>query len=523
MNKACLVARNEYFGTVRTKAFWLGLLAFPLIIGLAVFVPWLLHKAKDVRTYAVIDGSGFLLNAVDALIYEADLNDLLQVTSQRKRDGGGEFEQLPLILRELTSAWLEIDERQRREFVGVLVDSGGSDVSHLGRFGASKKEDLRAWWRAVSRDDLQTLDIDLSKTRFVRTGAGAELSDLNARINSGELFAYLLIGPDPVSDSQGCKYISNNLTDRALLDWFAAKANTVIREHRVAHGNVESDVAAWIVRPLLFEDRKVGAYGAEEEVEPEDKARQWAPAGFTYLLFIAIFTSAQMLLTSTIEEKSARIMELLLAAVSPVQLMAGKIAGVAGAGLTVVASWAFFITLTVLIVPTVSGSSAAIKVLSGIASNPLFLLSFVIYFVLGYLLYATFLVGVGSVCNNLKDAQNLVLPMMIPMLVAIFSLIPISQDPNGLLARVMSFIPPFTPFVMMNRAAGPPAMWEYAATTVVLVVAIYVALIAAAKVFRIGILMTGKPPKIREIARWLTVRVGEMPPSGDTELLTGRD
>jgi ABC-2 type transport system permease protein len=88
---------------------------------------------------------------------------------------------------------------------------------------------------------------------------------------------------------------------------------------------------------------------------------------------------------------------------------------------------------------------------------------------------------------------------------------PIGKDPNGTLAKVMSFIPPFTPFVMMNRAAGPPTPLEYVLTASLLVVSIVAALWAAAKVFRIGILLTGKPPKLREIFRWIRAPVGMVP------------
>ena len=128
-----------------------------------------------------------------------------------------------------------------------------------------------------------------------------------------------------------------------------------------------------------------------------------------------------------------------------------------------------------------------------------------VYFVLGYLLYASLLVGIGSVCTNIKDAQSLMMPIMIPMMIPIFAMVPVSQDPNGLFARIMSFIPPFTPFVMMNRSAGPPELWEYAATTLLLIGSIYLTMVGAARVFRIGILMTGKPPKIGETIRWLRV------------------
>jgi ABC-2 type transport system permease protein len=103
------------------------------------------------------------------------------------------------------------------------------------------------------------------------------------------------------------------------------------------------------------------------------------------------------------------------------------------------------------------------------------------------------------------------LPIMIPLMIPLMAMVLISQDPNGTFARVMSFIPLFTPFVMMNRAAGPPPLWEYLATTILMLLAIYLAIRGAAKIFRIGILMTGKPPRLREIVRWLTLKEGADP------------
>ena len=121
MTKAYLVARNEYLGTVRTKAFWIGLLAFPVVIALAAVVPRLLHQAKDIRTYAVVDESGFLLREIDVLIYERDLTDLIAAAAAWKRAGGPggqrEFERLPDAVRELTLAWMELDEQERAGFV----------------------------------------------------------------------------------------------------------------------------------------------------------------------------------------------------------------------------------------------------------------------------------------------------------------------------------------------------------------------------------------------------------------------
>jgi ABC-type Na+ efflux pump permease subunit len=97
------------------------------------------------------------------------------------------------------------------------------------------------------------------------------------------------------------------------------------------------------------------------------------------------------------------------------------------------------------------------------------------------------------------------------LFIPLATMMPIGKDPNGTLAKVMSFIPPFTPFVMMNRAAGPPSLLEYVLTTLLLLAAIAAALLGAAKIFRIGVLMTGKPPRLGEILRWLRAPVGQVP------------
>jgi ABC-2 type transport system permease protein len=308
-----------------------------------------------------------------------------------------------------------------------------------------------------------------------------------------------------VAGSQDCKYVSKNLTDTELHDWFSGLATAVVREERLARAHLDPQTAQWAQTPLDFAGRRLDEGGAEQQVAFGDKARQWAPLAFVYLLWIAVFTSAQMLLNSTIEEKSSRIVEVLLSSVGAAELMAGKIAGTAASGLTVVGSWSVFISLAVAIVPGLMGASAL--AVAQVVANPFYLCSFVVYFFLGYLFYAALLVSIGSLCNSLQETQNLMMPILIPMMIPLFSMVPVAQDPNGLLARILSFIPPFTPFVMMNRAAGPPATWEYLATALLMAGAIALTTRAAARIFRIGILLTGKPPRLREIWKWL--RSGE--------------
>src|SRR5690606_22357770 len=166
---------------------------------------------------------------------------------------------------------------------------------------------------------------------------------------------------------------------------------------------------------------------------------------FVYLLWIAVFSIAQMLLTNTVEEKSNRIIEVLLSSVSPHQLMNGKILGIAATGLTMIGSWVVFALIGLKVVDLDVAWSAVV-------SDPLYLGSFIGYFLAGYLIYAAVLVAIGSVCNSLKEAQNLMQPVILVLMVPVIAMFFVVRDPNGTVARILTYIPVYTPFLMMNRA-----------------------------------------------------------------------
>jgi ABC-2 type transport system permease protein len=179
-----------------------------------------------------------------------------------------------------------------------------------------------------------------------------------------------------------------------------------------------------------------------------------------------------------------------------------------------VGSWVGMFYVGTKYIPRFMGAAPSFD-LSVLATDPTFIVSFLVYFLLGYLLYSSLLVAIGSVVNTIKEAQNLMGPITLLLMAPLAAMIPIGRDPNGTLARVMSYIPPFTPFAMMNRAAGPPTTFEYVTTTILLLASVIVAMWAAAKIFRIGVLLTGKPPSFREIIRWIKAPVGAIPERGD--------
>ena len=312
------------------------------------------------------------------------------------------------------------------------------------------------------------------------------------------------------------KYVTRqeNLADSNLKNWFGRHAGDLLRDRRVGKLRIAKGDADWVSAGVRWDEKRATASGREEEVEKSDTFLQFAPVVFVYLLWITIFTSANFLLTNTVEEKSNRIIEVLLSSVSPQQLMVGKILGLAATGLVMVGSWAFFAYAGIKIAPLFGesiGSGVANLGLEKIVANPRYMISFIVYFLAGYLLYASVLAGIGSVCNSLKEAQNLMQPVVIFLIVPLLAMIPIAQEPNGPLAKFLTYIPLFTPFIMMNRAGGPPSSLEYLITSVLIIATIWIALKLAGKVFRIGVLMTGKPPKIREIWGWLRQPEGAVP------------
>ncbi len=205
-----------------------------------------------------------------------------------------------------------------------------------------------------------------------------------------------------------------------------------------------------------------------------------------------MLTSGQYLLTTTIEEKSSRVVEVLLSAVSPMQLMTGKILGQMAVGFLILALYAGL------------GVAALVSfAMLGLLDLSL-LLYLVLFYVLAYFLVASFMAAVGAAVNEMREAQTLMTPVMLVIMVPWLLWMPITRDPNGTFAVVTSFVPPINTFVMLLRMTSttPPPMWQVWVSIAISVVSVYAALWFAAKVFRIGLLMFGKPPNFATMLRW---------------------
>jgi len=486
-SKTMLVAQREYLENVRTKTFWLGILAFPAIFAVAIGVGWLMNATKKTQVYTVADFTASRLGAeIETAAQASVLLDVIQseMEKQLPKDDPA-VQQLHNVSPQMIEASRALMPEEIRE--------------ELDRRVAERKAKYRF-------DTLESLGLaDKPRDELI--------ASLNERVKAGDLFGYFVLENDPVMTlydgpptpegrKSNLSFVSENTTDSELRDWYGRAGTRVIQAKRIAREEIAPTVAAHIREQVTFPAEQPGEGADRKTVEKSDRARNFAPVVFVYLLWIAIFTAAQMLLTNTVEEKSNRIIEVLLSSCSPGELMAGKIWGIGATGLTMVVSWAVFgvigMSLGAKVVPLIGELN-----LLDIASDPLYLASFVGYFFTGYLLFAAMLVAIGSVCNSLKEAQNLVQPVFLLLMIPLFAMVPIVQEPNGLMAKVFTYIPLYTPFAMMNRASGPPSTLEYVITTIMILASVWFAFKAAGKIFRVGVLMTGNPPKLKEILGWL--------------------
>jgi ABC-2 type transport system permease protein len=208
-----------------------------------------------------------------------------------------------------------------------------------------------------------------------------------------------------------------------------------------------------------------------------------------------------MLLNNTIEEKSNRIIEVLLSSVTSHELMMGKLLGIAAVGLTMTGAW--ILSLMVILNWFRSPETQVVDQVLTVLNTSNLLPLFAVYFLFGYLFYAGIFLAIGSICNTIKEAQNFMGPMMMVMMVPLLAMFFIPKDPNGTLATALSWIPLYTPFVMMNRAAADPPLFDRIGTVILMIASAGAMLWLSAKIFRIGILRTGQPPRLVELFRWI--------------------
>jgi ABC-2 type transport system permease protein len=265
----------------------------------------------------------------------------------------------------------------------------------------------------------------------------------------------------------------------------------------------------------------------EQSVKGLNEIKIAIGGGFGYLIMMFIIIYGNMVMRSVIEEKTNRIIEIIISSVKPFQLMIGKIIGTSLAGILQFFIWAV-IGLSLMFAASVFfgvnvGPTARVSPelmdqaqheLSGTAQMYIkelwnlpiasILIGFVVYFIGGYFLYSSFYAAIGAAVDNQTDSQQFLLPIIMPLMLSVYvGFFSVINDPHGTLAVVFSMIPLTSPIVMLMRIPFGVPLWQIAISVTLLFATFFSVVWFAAKIYRVGILMYGKKPTWKELYKWL--------------------
>jgi ABC-2 type transport system permease protein len=328
----------------------------------------------------------------------------------------------------------------------------------------------------------------------------AGLAPLEERVAAGELFGLLHIGND-LQRGDNFRFYTRNVAERSATRRLADRLRGAVIDLRVERSGLAVDRGALdaLTAPVRLETFQVSETG---EVKRKGFLQSYIGTFvFVMLLYTSLLLYGVSVLRGILEEKSNRVIEVLLASVTPGQLMTGKILGIGLVGLTQVAVYVITAGSIRAYVVSRQFSDSWTAVMDSFSLARL--AYFVLFFVLGYFLFTSLFAAVGAVCNSEQEAQSLQSPVIFCLVVPMVTTFFFVTNPDSTAAVVVSLIPLFTPMVMFMRISvlAPPT-WQILLSVVLTLATIALLFRAVARVFRIGILMYGKRPGLREILRW---------------------
>ncbi|MFW6084457.1 MAG: ABC transporter permease [Gemmatimonadota bacterium] len=437
-----IVVKREFTEAVRTKTFIIGTLLAPVFMVVIFALPILLMEGGGggERSIAVVDATG-------ERIGERVVAGLSAVGSGA---GGG----------------------------ATTAAAGAGD-------GGENGDDRR-----VFRAELVPL----------RAGMDADSvrAELAARVDADELDGYLWLPTELLADVDAL-YEGENATNLADVTELRAVLQSVVREHRMREAGMEPAQVAAAMRPVGMDARK----GGDDSATGSVGAAIFVATTLGFVIYMAMFLYGQQVMRGVLEEKRDRIVEILASSVRIHQLMMGKVLGIGAMGLLQLAIWIGLAALALTQGDAIAARfGAEMPPLPGVPAG--IGIAFVFYFLGGYFLYASLFAIVGASVTSDQEAQQLIFPVMIPILAGFFIMMPGVQNPETTSMVVGSIVPFTSPIVMPARMAlvDVPALELIGSITLLAATAVGCVWVAA-KIYRIGMLATGTRPSLRELVRWV--------------------
>jgi ABC-2 type transport system permease protein len=324
--------------------------------------------------------------------------------------------------------------------------------------------------------------------------AGAGEAALKKAVLEGRLDGYLHLPADAVAAGTA-SYYGRNVSNRIDLRTMERTVSDVLVGRRLTGAGLDPAKVKDLTKELDLKTIRLSEKGERED--------QGAAMIFSIIMLMILYMSillwGQAVMTSVIEEKTSRVVEVMAAGVSPTTLLAGKLLGVGAAGLTQFLVWAIS-----LFGVSAFAAGAAIGSFSMPEITPVMLVSFVLFFLLGFLFYAALYASIGAAVNTVQEAQSLAFPVVLPIILAMVCFPAVLEAPDGVLAVTMSMIPGMSPLIMFLRIVVlTPPLWQIALSIALLALGILGVVWVAARVYRVGILMYGKKPTFPELVKWV--------------------
>jgi ABC-2 type transport system permease protein len=443
-HRILLIAKRDYLATIRTKAFIVGLVVAPLLFGGGFLGVALMQSKPDIkeRRIAIVDGTGVVAPAVIQAAQELNAKDLFDASTHRQVQPRYVFETLaPAADPKLQR--LELSERVRHEQLFAFVEISPA-VLHAATHAAPH-----------------------------------EANDKDST-------------PAPVAT------YSNAGGFDALRRWLEDAIDEGVRRVRLAQLGVDqsrlSAVLAGVkVEPfgLVSRDAKTGEI--REAGKKNEIAEFAVPFGLMLLLGMIVMVGSSPMLSAVTEDKAQRLVEMLLGMATPFELMMGKVLGALGISLTSSAVY--------LIGGTLALAGMGLSGMLPLAVYPWFY----VYLIADVTFLCSLAAALGAGCGSPQDAQQLAIVLLAPVMIPYFLLTFVMQQPNGAISTALSLFPPFTPMLMLLRQAMPGGgvpVWQPWVGLAGVLTFTLIMVVAAARIFRVAILLQGKTPKMADLVRW---------------------
>ena len=458
MRSTYLVAMRDYLGYVTAWGFWLGLLFTPVLLGIFMVAPGLAKNVQPTRYFTVLEQGEEFTKALRAEFQTVEMTAAREAVDPINAMQGKQSEKLDVFDQAVEAGSSPRD---------ALEAAGGTPAL----FPAPAYVEIAS--PVSSIDDLLPY---LLGERLVDTPTGPQ-----------PLFAAIIV-PDA---DEAIQYWSENLQAQDLLRLAATADRNLAQQKVYAAANISPTIVqeAWQARREVVQQRiGVGETDTGGALTIVDKAPYVASIGMAFMLWFLIFSVINYLLMGTIEERSNKIFDSLLTSVKLPNLLAGKLLAVLALALTLMTFWALGSALVGVFASKNWGPevTANIFVVLNAVMKPSLVIPAVISFVLGYLMYGSLFLALGSLCDTIQEAQTLMTPLIVLLMAPLLMLVFAINDAQSPIISTMVWVPLFTPFLLILRMPTEPPLWEVLAQLGLMAVAALTILYLATRVYRAG-------------------------------------